>query len=142
MKVSVDAAAPVSVQQASDEARIVRIAVEALRRRWTIPVLARLCVEPTQFNQLRRDLGISSKVLTTALRALERDGLVVRTSPDHAGKAGSYSLTPRSAELRPALHALYEWARTHGEAVEQSRIRFDQVSRIVLSGAPPREGTE
>ena len=142
MKVSVDAAAPVSVQQASEEARIVRIAVEALSRRWTIPVLARLCVEPTQFNQLRRDLGISSKVLTSALRALERDGLVVRTSPDYAGKAGSYALTPRSAELQPALRALYEWARTHGEAVEQSRIRFDQVSLIVPGGSASQERTE
>ncbi len=126
-----------------DEAGIVRLAVDAVRARWALPILARLCVEPTQFNQLRRDLAISSKVLTGALRALERDGLVARTAPERPGSTGSYALTPLSAELQPALRALLQWARAHGHEIEQSPIRFDAAAesrsrRERAPGSAPR----
>ena len=111
-----------------EEANLVRLAIDAIRGRWAVPVLTRLCVEPTQFNQLQRDLAISSKVLTDALRRLERDGLVTRTPPDQPGKPGAYTLTPRSAELQPALRALSAWARAHGNDLLQSRIRFDEAA--------------
>ncbi len=114
-----------SVRPEGDEAAAVRLAIDVVKARWALPVLSRLCVEPTQFNQLQRDLAVSSKVLTGALRALERDGLVARTPPDHPGSKGSYSLTPAGMDLQPALRALLAWARTHGNGVEQSRIRYD-----------------
>ena len=110
---------------ASDEARIVGRAISALRGRWVLPILARLCVSPTHFNQLQRELALPSKTLAAALRGMERDGLVTRTAPDRAGRSGSYSLTPKGAELQPALRAFLEWARAHVDDVEQSRARFD-----------------
>ena len=115
-----------SVNAGQDDARIARLAVDVIRPRWVLPILTRLCVEPAHFNQLQRDLAISSKVLTAALRALERDGLVARTPPDHAGSTGSYSLTLRSAALQPALRAMVEWARAHHKDIEESRMRFDE----------------
>ncbi len=118
-----------SVRHGQAEAAIVRLAVDVIRARWVIPILTRLCVEPTPFNQLRRELEVSSKVLTGALRAMERDGLVARTPPDHAGGTGSYSLTSSGAALQPALRALLEWARTNGNGIEQSRIRYDETAR-------------
>ena len=117
-----------------DEARTVGVAMGVIRGRWVIPILTRLCVEPTQFNQLRRELGISSKVLTASLRALERDGLVARTPPDQPGKMGAYSVTARGSELQPALRALLEWARKHGGDLQESRIRFDRAARISSEG--------
>ena len=105
----------------TDDIRLLALAVGALGGRWVLPILTRLCVEPTQFNQLQRDLAVSSKVLTGALRAMVRDGLVVRTPPDHPGSKGSYSLTQRSTDLQPALAALHDWARNHGADLERAR---------------------
>jgi len=118
----------------AEDTRLIALAISAIGGRWVLPILTRLCVEPTQFNQLQRDLAVSSKVLTSALRAMARDGLVVRTPPDHPGSKGSYSLTQRSTDLQPALAALHEWVRNHGADLDGSRTV--QKSRKPGPGAP------
>lgn len=54
--------------------------VELIGSKWKLLILRDLRVRPWRFNELQRDLaGISQKVLTDSLRALERDGLITRT---------------------------------------------------------------
>ncbi|MFF8994115.1 winged helix-turn-helix transcriptional regulator [Streptomyces sp. NPDC014983] len=74
------------------------------------------CLEdgPRRFSELRVPLrNITSKVLTQSLRALERDGFIVRTV--HAGPARhvEYELTSLGRSLLDLLDAARTWAEAH-----------------------------
>jgi DNA-binding HxlR family transcriptional regulator len=74
------------------------------------------CLEdgPRRFSELRVPLrNITSKVLTHSLRALERDGFIVRTV--HAGPARhvEYELTSLGRSLLDLLDAAHAWAEAH-----------------------------
>ncbi|MFE7705814.1 winged helix-turn-helix transcriptional regulator [Streptomyces sp. NPDC057486] len=74
------------------------------------------CLEdgPRRFSELRVPLrNITSKVLTQSLRALERDGFLVRTV--HAGPVRhvEYELTSLGRSLLDPLNAARAWAEAH-----------------------------
>ncbi|WP_179815973.1 winged helix-turn-helix transcriptional regulator [Allostreptomyces psammosilenae] len=82
------------------------------------------CLEggPRRFSELRVPLrNITPKVLTQSLRALERDGYVVRTV--HAGPARDvrYALTPLGRTLLGVLDVARAWAEDHLEEVMDAR---------------------
>ena len=67
--------------------------------------------DSSRFNELYRELpGISQKVLTSQLRALEDDGLVSRTVYPEVPPRVEYSLTTTGMSLYPILHLLAEWS--------------------------------
>ena len=69
--------------------------------KWTVLVVELLSNGPMRFNELRRLIGnISQKMLTTTLRALERDGLVTRTVYPTIPPRVDYKLTDLGRELR------------------------------------------
>jgi DNA-binding HxlR family transcriptional regulator len=107
----------------------IQFALSLLRHRWTIPVLHRLCMSPTHFTDLHRELGVSRKVLTAVLREMERDGLVQRHEADKIGTKGLYSLTPRGAELRPPLQGVAAWTARYGDEINQARAAYDRGKR-------------
>lgn len=48
--------------------------------KWKLLIMRNLLVRPWRFNELQKSLvGISQKVLTDSLRAMETDGIVIRT---------------------------------------------------------------
>ena len=54
--------------------------VQLIGSKWKLLILRNLFLRPWRFNELRKDLaGISQKVLTDSLRALEEDGIITRT---------------------------------------------------------------
>lgn len=77
-----------------------------------------------RFNELKRFISsITFKTLSTALKELERDGLVLRREYPQIPPKVEYSLTERGKSLMPILDALCEWGdknRKHDEA-EKSR---------------------
>jgi DNA-binding HxlR family transcriptional regulator len=76
-----------------------RTVVAVLADKWALYVLGALRMHdrPMRFNELRRLLdGITQKMLTQTLRALERDGLVSRTVYATVPPSVEYALT-RSA---------------------------------------------
>jgi len=79
---------------------------------------------PRRFNELRRLIpGVSSKMLTQQLRALERDGLVHRTTFHEVPARVEYTATLTAAEVYPILEAVYDWWRTRWPDVEAARSR-------------------
>lgn len=79
---------------------------------WTTYIVWVLRSEgPQRFSALRRKVtGISAKVLTERLRALEAAGLVSRHYEPTIPPQVTYSLAKRGSELSPALDALNEIA--------------------------------
>ncbi|MEU6440803.1 helix-turn-helix domain-containing protein [Streptomyces sp. NPDC047046] len=82
------------------------------------------CLEggPRRFSELRVPLrNITPKVLTQSLRALGRDGFVVRTV--HAGPARNvqYELTSLGGSLLGPLDAARAWAEAHLDELIDAR---------------------
>lgn len=76
-----------------------------LSGRWTLYILWRLQdMGPQRFNALVRLIpGVSPKVLTERLKALENAGLVSRHYKPTVPPQVTYSLTDRAVELRATL---------------------------------------
>jgi DNA-binding HxlR family transcriptional regulator len=80
----------------------------------------------SRYSELHRTIeGVSQKMLTQTLRALERDGLVARTVHPVVPPMVEYALTPLGQSLVPPLAALCHWAESHMADVAQSRLTFD-----------------
>lgn len=88
--------------------------VEVIGGRWKSTILYHLKDRPRRFNELRRLVpGITQRMLTLQLRALEEDGIVSRkvlnTVPPHV----EYSFTKKGLSLGPILDAMEEWGEAH-----------------------------
>jgi len=84
-----------------------RAVMEHVTSRWGALALAALTSEPARFGELRRCIdGISEKMLSQTLKALEADGLVERrvqsTLPPHV----DYALTPAGDKVAVAVKEL------------------------------------
>jgi DNA-binding HxlR family transcriptional regulator len=91
--------------------------------RWTAIVIYALARGTMRFGQLQREIGLSQKVLTDTLRALERDGLVRRTVYAVIPPKVEYTLTELGTSLIEPLSALCRWAEQHLAAVQAARTR-------------------
>ncbi|GAC49853.1 winged helix-turn-helix transcriptional regulator [Gordonia aichiensis] len=103
-----------------------RVVLHRIGARWTVFVVTALASGPMRFSALRTHIeGITPKVLTETLRALEYDGLVDRV--DHGGQPPhvEYSLSVLGQSLLGPLAAVREWAETHVPDVEAAHRRFD-----------------
>lgn len=91
--------------------------------RWTVLIVGILGQGDARFSELRRRVeGVSQKMLTQTLRALERDGLVRRTLYAEVPVRVVYSLTPAGKTLLEPLRALQEWSIEHlGDVVASQR---------------------
>ena len=82
------------------------------------------CLEhgPRRFSELRIPLrGITAKTLTTSLRALERDGLIQRTTHPDRVRRVVYDLTPLGRSLLGPMNAACAWARDHWDELLDAR---------------------
>jgi len=70
--------------------------------------------------------GISQRMLTRTLRALERDGLVSRMVTPSIPPRVDYALTPLGESLRGPVGLLGDWAVAHRETIASARERFDR----------------
>jgi DNA-binding HxlR family transcriptional regulator len=75
---------------------------------------------------LKRINGISKKMLTQTLRAMERNGLVERVVYPVVPPVVEYSLTPLGETLREPVKALRLWAYEHLQDVAQAQVMYDQ----------------
>lgn len=88
--------------------------VQVIGSKWKLLILRNLLVRPWRFNELHKDLaGISQKVLTDSLRALEADGIVTRTVFAEVPPRVEYALSDLGETLRPILDAMQEWGEMH-----------------------------
>ena len=65
--------------------------------------------EVTNFSRFIKQLPITQKVLSQNLKALEQDGLVVRTVLPDTPPSTEYRLTDRGRSLIPLLDQVYAW---------------------------------
>jgi DNA-binding HxlR family transcriptional regulator len=103
-----------------------RMALDRIADKWTVLLLGLIDERPLRFNQLRRAVeGLSQKMLSQTLKALERDGLVTRTAIATVPVTVEYSITPLGRTLALALAPLTLWASEHIGEVLRARERYD-----------------
>ncbi|WP_283135175.1 winged helix-turn-helix transcriptional regulator [Rhizohabitans arisaemae] len=90
--------------------------------KWSMLVLILLGSRPHRYNELHRAIaGISQRMLTRTVRALEADGLVRREVLPTVPPSVEYSLTPLGQTLLEPLSALADWAVRHGAEISEAR---------------------
>lgn len=111
-----------------------RQVLQLIADQWTPLVIYALEDNGTmRFGQLLKRIGgISRKMLTQTLRALERNGLVQRVVYPVVPPVVEYSLTPLGQTLVEPIKALSDWAYGHLQEVAQARTAYDQQDHTPL----------
>lgn len=85
-------------------------ALDVVGDRWTLLIVRELLAGPRRYTDLHADLpGVSTDVLASRLKDMERDGLTTRRRLPPPGAVYVYELTGRGRELLPVLQALGTW---------------------------------
>ncbi|GGZ66650.1 winged helix-turn-helix transcriptional regulator [Streptomyces bluensis] len=102
--------------------------LEHVTGRWGALTLGALHEGSLRFNELRRRVaGVSEKMLSQTLHALERDGLVHREAQPTNPPRVDYTLTPLGREVSERLLALINCVEGRMEDVLRARERYDEV---------------
>jgi DNA-binding HxlR family transcriptional regulator len=103
-----------------------RVVLARIGDRWTVLLVVALADGALRFSQLRAKIeGITPKVLTQTLRALERDGLITRTVFAEVPPRVEYELTELGRDLLAPIDAIRIWAEEHAVRIVENRERHD-----------------
>ena len=113
---------------AASDCRALGQIIDRIADKWAVMVVGHLAQGDTlRFNELMRAIpGVSHRMLTLTLRALQRDGIVRRTPHATIPPRVDYALTPLGLSLTSPLKALAGWASENRQAVEEARVSFDR----------------
>jgi DNA-binding HxlR family transcriptional regulator len=94
--------------------------------KWSLSVIFQLGYGTQRFRELHRNVaGISERMLTVTLRALERDGLVRRTAYPVVPPRVEYELTKIGGSLLATVSPLFAWCDDHLDDITKSRADYD-----------------
>lgn len=101
--------------------------MQRLGDKWTPLVLLALAGGPLRFSALRQRIGaVTPKVLTSTLRTLERDGLLLRAVTAQVPVRVDYELSEVGRSLLGPLEAIRLWSEEHVPGVLRARDEFDR----------------
>lgn len=102
----------------------VEVTLTLMDNRWKTLILRDLLTGTKRFSQLKKSLcGISQKVLTQNLRAMEANGIVSRKIFAEVPPRVEYSLTSTGRSLSPVLNILAQWGDSYRQTTpEDSEI--------------------
>ncbi|MFD9285109.1 winged helix-turn-helix transcriptional regulator [Streptomyces mirabilis] len=101
--------------------------LEHVTGRWGSLTLGALYEGTFRFNELRRRVdGVSEKMLSQTLHALERDGLVHREAQPTNPPRVDYTLTPLGREVSERLLTLIHFVEGRMDDVLEARERYDE----------------
>ena len=104
-----------------------RSVLDRVGDKWSLILIGLLENQPLRFTDLLRTApGISRRMLTLTLRALERDGLVTRTIYAEIPPRVEYQVTTLGRTLAGPVLTLARWAADNQEAIRSNRAAYDQ----------------
>lgn len=94
--------------------------------RWSVLVVISFAqYETLRFNELKRNLNISQRMLSLTLKELERDGLVNRTYHPTIPPKVEYNLSEMGQSFRKPASALGCWALDNLAKIDVARAAYD-----------------
>lgn len=95
--------------------------VQLIGNKWKLLILRNLLSRPWRFNEMLRSIpGISQKVLTDNLRALERDGVITRTVYPEVPPRVEYALSELGDSMRPIIKAMEAWGADYQRKMREA----------------------
>ena len=95
--------------------------VQLIGNKWKLLILRNLLDRPWRFNEMQRSIpGISQKVLTDNLRALESDGIITRTVFPEVPPRVEYALSELGDSMRPIFDAMQAWGTNYQQMVRDA----------------------
>ncbi len=92
----------------------VEATLDLIDGKWKGVILFHLQAGVLRFGDIRRKMpGITQRMLTKQLRALEEDGLIVRTVYAQVPPRVEYRLSEIGESLRPVIDILKAWGERH-----------------------------
>ncbi|MCI8404206.1 MAG: helix-turn-helix transcriptional regulator [Clostridia bacterium] len=81
-----------------------------ISNRWKVLIIRDLLSGTKRFGELKKSVGnISQKVLTSNLRSMEDDGLLMREIFPEVPPRVEYTLTETGYSLKPVLDSMVDW---------------------------------
>jgi DNA-binding HxlR family transcriptional regulator len=112
-------------------------AMEIIARRWTPQILRAMLVGTTRFSAFTAAIpGLSDRLLSERLKALEAEDVVVRTVLGDRPVRIEYGLTEKGRALGAAIEALSEWAEIW-VSEDAPGARRELEAESVAGGSPP-----
>jgi DNA-binding HxlR family transcriptional regulator len=103
--------------------------LDVLQGKWKVHLIFLMARGVHRHSRLLECLpGVSKKVMTDSLRALERTGVVERRIFAEVPLRVEYSLTPLGWTLTEPLIALSDWGAAHSNEVAEARARYSLAS--------------
>lgn len=88
--------------------------VQLIGNKWKLLIIRNLLGKPQRFGELMKGVpGISQKVLTDNLRAMENDGIINREVFAEIPPRVVYSLSDLGNSLRPIINAMADWGTNY-----------------------------
>ena len=104
-----------------------RHTLEHVTGRWGALIMMALRDGPVRFNELRRRVdGVSEKMLSQGLQALERDGFVAREVQSTMPPRVEYQLTPLGSQTADRLKDLIHFIEGRMPEVETAQAAYDE----------------
>lgn len=96
--------------------------------RWSLGILHALGVYGTMRHaEIKRQMtGVTQRMLTKTLRAMERDGLLLRREFEEIPPRVEYELTPLGMELLVRMSPVWMWVVENAEEFREARRAFDR----------------
>lgn len=92
--------------------------VQLIGNKWKLLIIRNLLDRPQRFTELKNGVpGISQKVLTDNLRAMESDGIVSREVFAEVPPRVIYSLTDIGQSLLPIIDAMADWGNSYKNCI-------------------------
>ena len=92
--------------------------VQLIGNKWKLLIIRNLLDCPQRFTELKKGVpGISQKVLTDNLRAMESDGIAPREVFAEVPPRVIYSLTDIGQSLLPIIDAMADWGNSYKHCI-------------------------
>lgn len=102
----------------------VEVTLSLIGEKWKVLIIRELLNGTKRFGELKKDVsGISQKVLTTNLRSMENDGLIVRKVYPQIPPRVEYTLSDVGYSLAPVLNAMASWGTDYKTFLELLKKR-------------------
>lgn len=104
-----------------------RTVLDRIGDKWSVLVLLTLREGRLRFTDLKKAIGgVTPRVLTQTLRAMERDGLLTREVFAEVPPRVEYELTPLGHSLEYPISVIASWAEQHVSQILHSRECHDK----------------
>ena len=97
--------------------------MEIVQGRWKMPIIALLCNKEFRYSELEKGIPkITPRMLSKELRALEINGLILRTVYDSLPLKVTYKLADYGYTLVPLIIELTNWGKQHREKIKTATL--------------------